>query len=215
MQYGECVDPLAFKQLLWPQVVFYPKQIEIIYSVKDNDETFVAAGNMLGKDFTAAFICLWFFLTRAPCRIITTSAKDDHLDVLWGEMNWFVSNAAYPLDSKRGGPLLINQREMRKVINGMPCPLSYIKGMVANEQSIAAMGGHHSNPKVADGLPHAMLVCDEASSVPTPYYDTALPWAKRILVFGNTWPCENFFRKAIDGGDIPLEFADKPTIVGG
>ena len=42
------VDPIAFQKLLWPQVTFYDKQREIIYSVEDNDETYVPAGNMLG-----------------------------------------------------------------------------------------------------------------------------------------------------------------------
>lgn len=113
-----------------------------------------------------------------------------------------MDNAAFPLDAKNGGPLVRNQREIKKVVNGVVCPLSYIKGMVANEQSIAAMGGHHASPKIDDGLPHTLLVCDEASSVPTPYYEVALPWAKRVLVFGNSWPCENFFRKCVDGGDV-------------
>jgi hypothetical protein len=33
---------------LWPSVVFYREQEEIIYSVVENDETFVPAGNMMG-----------------------------------------------------------------------------------------------------------------------------------------------------------------------
>ena len=47
------VDPVEFKKLCWPDVEFYDKQREIIYSVQDNDETIVPAGNMLGKDFVA------------------------------------------------------------------------------------------------------------------------------------------------------------------
>lgn len=41
-------DPLVFAKILWPDVAFYKEQREIIYSVRDNDETFVPAGNMLG-----------------------------------------------------------------------------------------------------------------------------------------------------------------------
>jgi hypothetical protein len=41
-------DPLVFANLLWPEVEFYDKQKEIIYSVRDNIETVVPAGNMLG-----------------------------------------------------------------------------------------------------------------------------------------------------------------------
>lgn len=45
---NELRDPLKFAKALWPKVTFYDKQREIIYSVRDNDETFVPAGNMLG-----------------------------------------------------------------------------------------------------------------------------------------------------------------------
>lgn len=41
-------DPLKFGKALWPHVEFYGKQREVIYSVRDNDATFVPAGNMLG-----------------------------------------------------------------------------------------------------------------------------------------------------------------------
>lgn len=41
-------DPLYFAHLCWPEVKFYDKQIEMIYSVRDNLETFVVAGNKLG-----------------------------------------------------------------------------------------------------------------------------------------------------------------------
>lgn len=41
-------DPLKLAKALWPNVTFYKQQREIIYSVAENDETFVPAGNMLG-----------------------------------------------------------------------------------------------------------------------------------------------------------------------
>lgn len=40
-------DPLILAKVLWPDVTFYKEQREAIYSVRDNDETFVVAGNML------------------------------------------------------------------------------------------------------------------------------------------------------------------------
>ena len=42
------MDPFLLKNLLWPHVVFYDKQREVIESVWQNDETVVPAGNMLG-----------------------------------------------------------------------------------------------------------------------------------------------------------------------
>lgn len=203
-------DPLAFCKLLWPHVKFYQQQVDVIYSVADNKETYVPAGNMLGKDFVSGFIAVWYFLTRFPCRIVTTSAKDDHLRVLWGEIQRFIQTASRPLELSKGGPLIVNQREINRSFRGERCKISYIIGMVASSDSIAAMGGHHV-ANIGDGIPRTLLICDEASSVPTEYYEIARPWANRILVIGNAWPCDNFFKWAVKGnpatddpgGDIP------------
>jgi hypothetical protein len=44
----ELQDPFELQKVLWPHVRFYDKQRAIIASVRDDDETFVTAGNMLG-----------------------------------------------------------------------------------------------------------------------------------------------------------------------
>lgn len=41
-------DPLKFARFLWPDIVFYNKQKELLYSIAENDETVVVAGNVLG-----------------------------------------------------------------------------------------------------------------------------------------------------------------------
>lgn len=187
---------------LWPHVTFYKQQREIIRSVADNDETYVPAGNMLGKDFVSGFVVLWFFLTRYPCRIITTSAKDDHLRVLWGEIGRYIQDSKFPLTADKGGPLIHNHREIRRVYNGKECKLSYVKGMVAAPDSIAAMQGHHI-AKTGDRIPRTLFVSDESSSVRDEYMTMATTWANRVLVIGNTWPCENFFKRGVKAGDDP------------
>lgn len=192
------VDPLKLAKLLWPDVYFYKQQRQIIKSVWHNDETYVPAGNMLGKDFVAAFIVLAFFLTRHPCRVVTTSAKEDHLRVLWGEMGRFIRTAAKPITANKGGPLVVFHREIRKVVKGEVDPLSYVKGMVASDDSAASMQGHHI-ANTGDGIPRTLFVADECSSVPDMYYKMAITWANRVLAIGNTWPCENFFKRAIKG----------------
>ncbi len=204
------VDPLELISVLWPKVKIYPKQRDILYSTFENDVTIVPAGNMLGKDFIAGLTVLLFFLTRQPCRIVTTSAKDDHLDVLWGEIHSFIQMSEYPLDYKEGGNLIINQKELKKFHNGKECPKSYCKGMVASDLTIAALQGHHV-AKTGDGVPRTLYVIDEASSVKDGYYEKGSTWANRILVIGNTWPCTNFFFRAVEGdpsgddkgGDVP------------
>lgn len=187
---------------MWPHVRFYDRQVDVIRSVVADDMTVVPAGNMLGKDFVAGFIVVWYFLSRSPCRIVTTSAKDDHLRVLWGEIKRFIQSAKHPLTADRGGPLIVNHREIRRRLrDDTECPLSYIKGMVAGTDSIASMQGHHV-ANVGDGIPRTLFVADEASSVPDEYWTMARTWAKRALIIGNTWPCANFFYKSVEGDPV-------------
>ena len=194
------VDPLKLIEQLWPDVRLYDKQVEALYSAFENDETFVPAGNMLGKDFIGGLIIVTFFLTRTPCRIITTSAKDDHLRVLWGEIHKFIQSSKYPLDYKSGGPLIINQRELKRYYHGEECKISYVKGMVASADSIAAMQGHHV-AKTGDGIPRTMAFIDESSSVEDMYYPMFKTWTHSLVSIGNTWECDNFFKRAIMGDD--------------
>ena len=208
--YRFVMDPMKFARICWPKVTFYRQQQEIIYSVANNDETYVPAGNKLGKDFVAGFIVLWFFMTRRPCRIVTTSAKEDHLRVLWGEINRFVDTAAVPMRVEQGGPLKVNYHDLRWEYEGVRCPISYCSGMVASDASIAAMQGHHV-ANVGDGIPRTLFLSDESSSVPNEYMTMARTWMDRSLSIGNTWPCENFFKWAVKGrpgtedhgGDMP------------
>jgi phage terminase large subunit len=193
-------DPLVFAKILWPDVVFYDKQIDIMYSVVNDDETIVYAGNMLGKDFVAGFITLWFFLTRHPCRIVTTSVDGTQLEgVLWGEIKRFIQTSAYPLSVEEGGPLVINHLHLKKIVKGKVCGLSYCVGRVAAKGE--GMLGHHI-AELGDGIPRTMFLADEASGVDDVSYERADTWARRKLVIGNPYPCNNFFYKAVKGGDI-------------
>lgn len=191
-------NPFTFCKLLWPEVKFYKQQREIIQSVDDNDETFVPAGNMLGKDFVAGFIALRAFLLHAwrpgGCRVVTTSVKDDHLRVLWGEIGRFIQTSRFPLVKKEGGNLQVNHRDIRWVDgeNGNVNPVSYLLGMVSEKGE--GMAGHHAA--------YTLAILDEASGIDDKVYDQVRTWAKRILVIGNPNPCANFFYKAVKGGDI-------------
>ena len=189
------LDPSKLAKLFWPDVVFYDKQVDIIYSMVDNDETFVPAGNMLGKDFVAGFVVLWIFISALKlgqtCRVVTTSVKDDHLRVLWGEISRFIKDAKYPLVDKDGGPFIFNHRDIRRASEGIQ-GYSYLRGMVSEKGE--GMAGHHADVAVG--------IIDEASGVDDLVYTQMDTWAKRKLIFGNTNPCENFFRKGIKAGDL-------------
>jgi hypothetical protein len=184
-------EPLALAEALWPHVRFFGKQVEIIESVRDNDETFVVAANQVGKDFVGGFIAVWAFLCHPVARVITTSVKDDHLRVLWSEISRFIQASVVPLEAHRGGPLVVNHRDIRKA----GCPVSYLRGMVSERGE--GLAGHHA--------PYTLLVIDEASGVDDVVYTQGCTWAKRVFVFGNPNPTQNFFYRAVQGGDIPAK----------
>lgn len=193
----EVADPLKLAAELWPHERYYDKQVETIYSVEDNDETYVPAANMMGKDFIAARVVILAALRHPVCRIVTTSVKDDHLRVLWGEITNAIQSSAVPLTRDKGGPLLVNHRDIRKAVpdgkgGWRECKISYVRGMVSEKGE--GMAGHHA--------PYTLFVGDEASGLDDVVYTQAGTWAKRMLLFGNCNPTANFFKKYIDAGDL-------------
>jgi hypothetical protein len=188
-------DPLQFAKEYWPDVTFYREQKEVIYSVCENTETIVHAGNKLGKDFVAGFITLYYFLCYREVRIITTSVRDDHLRVLWGEIGRFIQTCKYCLDVDQGGyPLIVNHHELKKLVNKQECKISYVRGQVSARGE--GMAGHHAET--------ALLIVDEASASGDEVYQQAKGWAKKVLAFGNPNNCHNWWRKAIEDGDVEL-----------
>jgi len=192
------LDPIIFKDMCWPHIQFYAKQEEIAQSLAYNNETYVVGGNMLGKDFFTAFYVLYFFLTRHPCRIVTTSVDATQLEgVLWGEMNELIEQSRVQF------PLNIKHQHIRKYIDPSKrklCRKSYILGRVSATGE--GMQGHHIAVE-GDGIPRTLFVADEASAVADRAYDGADTWARRKLIIGNPLECQNFFRKGVDGGNKP------------
>lgn len=198
---SKVIDPVKFINKCWPDITLYNKQRDILYSLADNDETIVPAGNMLGKDFITGLAVLWFFLSRNPCRIVTTSVDDTQLNaVLWGEIRRFIQSSHIALTTADGGPLLVNDMKIRKVYKGQICGLSYLLGRVATDDGTGFLGHHIAD--IGDGIPRTLFVADEASGVPDMYYDKADTWAKRKLIIGNPFPCSNFFKRNVRGGDL-------------
>ncbi len=202
--------PVQFIGCLWPDIKLYSKQRMILESLVHNDETFVPAGNMLGKDFISGLACLWFFLTRTPCRIVTTSADYNQLEsVLWGEIKRFIQTADSPLTVDKGGPLVVNHLHIRKGVIGHDLRwtgdiegLSYLQGRVAAKGE--GLLGHHI-ADTGDGIPRTLAVIDEASGVEDVSYERMTTWAKRLLAIGNCYTNPtgaNFFEKLTEQGDV-------------
>lgn len=183
--YARMIDPVRFVRLCWPDIYLTDYQREIMWSVQDNDDTIVTAGNELGKDFVAALIVLWFFVAAPEdVRILTTSADGEQLEgVLWGEMRRFIQSSKVKL------PILVNHLHLRKIVNGQVSGRSYVRGRVAEKGE--GMLGHHA--------PYTLFVADEASGVEDINWDGTDTWAKRRLAIGNPWECSNFFKHSIKG----------------
>lgn len=186
------IDPLKFLAINWPDIRIYDKQAEIAYSVRDNTETYVPAGNGLGKDFISAFIALWFFCSRRPARVVTTSVKADQLnDVLWGEIRRFVQTSKYKLPIEMGQAMHIWQVRQ----DGSRVPLCELVGQsVAKGESL--LGRH-----LPRDIPRTLVIFDEASGISTQVKESTDTWAHRKLVIGNPFPCENFFKEGVKAGD--------------
>lgn len=199
------IDPLKFQKAYWPHINLYDKQRELLYSSVTNKETYAPAGTELGKDFTAALIVLYHFIAFPETRIITTSVADEHLDVMWGEINRFIDTSVVPLDSKNGGPLVIKYHEIQKIVGGKVCKISYLKGMVAKKGE--KMAGHHAR--------HTLLVADECSGIDDDIYAKCSTWADHMVFLGNPYDCDNFFKRAVEHhdehGDEVLEIPGRTT----
>ena len=188
------IDPVKFVALCWPDITLYDKQREVLYSVRDNDETFVPAGNALGKDFVAGLCALWFFVSRRPARVITTSVKQDQLDdVLWAEIRRFIDTSEVSL------PIQYNHLHIRQVRkDGSLEPRSSLLGQVTR-QGESLLGRHLERGE--NGEPTTLAIFDEASGIDDMAYESSDTWAHRKLVIGNPYPCSNFFFKGVKEGD--------------
>lgn len=198
----DMVDPLEFCSVMWPNIRLFKEQREVLQSLQTDDETWVVAGNMLGKDFIASIAVLWFFLSNREVRIVTTSVKDDHLRVLWGEIGKRIQDCKYPMEVQRGGVLLVFHKEIKKMVRDEKtgvmklCPISYILRQVSEKGE--GMAGHHAEA--------TMFCADEASGIVDLVYTQTDTWC-RIgrsikLIFGNPNPCSNFFYHGVKGGNI-------------
>lgn len=144
-------------------------------------------------------------------RVITTSVKDDHLRVLWGEIGRFIDTCAVPLKHQQGGPLIVKHREVRKVTGrwgreelsdtdgstlppGTVCTISYLLGMVSEKGE--GLAGHHAA--------HTLCIVDEASGVDGLVYEMQQGWARKLLAIGNPNPVSEsqWFRKGVEAGNL-------------
>ncbi len=188
-------DPLAFIHYFWPDAVLYDKQQEILLSVRDNIETYVHAAHEMGKSWTAAHAVLWFFCTRFPAKVVTSSSSERQLfKILWAEIDDLIRTAVRPLD-------LVQNKQQLHVLDEKDNSVyekHYAIGIVTNR--IESFSGHHL--KDIEIVPRVLFVFDEGSGVPDQYYDTATGQFQRMLVLGNPLSVTGFFYRQCKRGDL-------------
>jgi hypothetical protein len=188
-------DPLRFIAVCWPGTKLSDKQRDVILSVRDNCETFVHAANETGKSRIAAMIAIWWFASRTPARVITSSSSETQLNsILWSEIRFLISSSAYPL------PFRVTSLRVEKLKNqetGEVEPRDYIIGHVTNE--VENFQGHH----LPNDKPRVLSIFDEASGVPDAFFDASDSWAHRKLIIGNPLSTTNFFYRHCRAGDVP------------
>lgn len=203
-------DPIGFAVRCWPLISFYKEQRDIIYSVRDNDETIVPAANQLGKDFVAAFIAIWWQMRTRPARVLATSPQATQLeDVLWGEIRKLLRASKVPLPLHPTHMLVRQQRN-----DGTYVDTGELRGQAVNKGE--ALLGRHL-PRISDdspqcrhyvergesGIPTTLLLVDEGSGMDDEPYYKSETWAHRRLTIGNCYPTTNFFYQGTQAGDSP------------
>lgn len=195
-------DPHRFLANCWPGIRLYQKQWDIWQSVIENRDTLVVAANDTGKSFITALICIWFFVSRTPCRVITHSTNADQLDrVLWGEIRQLISTCCQPLPIKMYGDI---NHGIKQVLPGTGIdPRSEFVGRVSDSEA-GLLGRHLPSFDVSDPTPRVLFVSDECSGIRQTAWDTVGTCAHRRLGIGNAyWPKWNtFFVNDTEAGDM-------------
>ncbi len=189
-------DPIKFCQLAWPHLTLYDKQVDVLKSVKQDKETFVHAGNKLGKDFIAGICVLWFFCSRDPVRVIASSSGQHQLEnVLWREIKTRIEDSVIDLG--------IETTHLR-VLKNDGHSKSYVIGIVTNK--VENLQGYHLGGRsIQDTTPRTLYIADEASGIDDEFHEAAQSWADRMLVIGNPMNTTNFFYRGCKRGTIKSE----------
>jgi hypothetical protein len=209
---------------MWPGYRLAPYQWDMIGSVREAIETDVVACNKSGKDFAASLAALTFFLfpqlyfpTAYVCeverrkgpnnkfphtrRVIVTSVRADHLRIFFGQLGEHVTNCAKNLlwdaHANPGGEIVMLHQEVRlawerNIDRSTRNPMNYLQGLVSEKGE--GMSGHHAA--------YTLLIGDEASGLEDVVKERGAGWAMRFLFFGNAENCQNFWREAVEAGDL-------------
>lgn len=153
-------DPVRFVRDVLGVKQITDDQIEVMSAVARGERRIsVASGHGVGKTALCAWLCLWFLLTRYPCKIVVTAPSGATLeDGLMAEIKVWLK--IMPADLQK----LLEQKttsiELRAAPDG-----AFISARTARAESPDALQGVHSA--------NVLLIADEASGVPDKVFEAA------------------------------------------
>ena len=117
------------------------------------------SGHGVGKSTGSAWAMLWFFMTRAPVKVVVTAPTSAQLfDAMFAELKRWIQAMPQPLQE------LLTVKSDRVVFNAAPDEM-FISARTSRAETPEALQGIHSE--------HVMLVADEASGVPEQVFEAA------------------------------------------
>jgi len=91
---------------VYPNMVLWDKQIELLKSVAMNQETWIKSGQSVSKTFTLALLPLWWLSCFSPALCLTTAPTWPQVEnQLWGNLRLHYNNAEFNL----GGKMLLTE----------------------------------------------------------------------------------------------------------
>lgn len=181
------------------------KQAEIAESVHANKRTAAKSGHKIGKSTLAAFLGLWWCLTRWRGRAIFTAPAGHQLtNIIWPEVQRLYRSARFPI--------------------GGHCSPDPFRGLsLPGDRGIICVST--DKPEKLAGLsgPNQLFVVDEASGYPQQYWPAIkgnLAGGGRLAAFGNpTQTAGEFFDAFANAAELwscfTVSSADTPNVVSG
>jgi hypothetical protein len=124
-----------------------------------NRKVTAKSGHGVGKSTGSSWAMLWFFMTRAPVKVVVTAPTSAQLfDAMFAELKRWIQAMPAPLQS------LLTVKSDRVVFNAAPDEM-FISARTSRAETPEALQGIHSE--------HVMLVADEASGVPEAVFEAA------------------------------------------
>lgn len=182
----------------------WDKQVEIMQSVAQNQQTAVQSCYGSGKSFSAARLAIWYAYTHVPSKVICTSSSWPQVEkILFAELGAAHKMSKVPL----GGRMLSVELQIAKdwfVIGVSP--------QVNLDSEAYRFEGYHS--------PNVFVIIDQAQGINPKLWDVGVSLvttnSSRILVLGNpTSPSGRFFEacKSPNWNKIKISAFDTPNVI--